>query len=131
MHFKCETGTCNLIGLQCQTLHGKLCESTKFCYCSIQMRFSWVPGTPQEPRCGFSQRVVSALKSAKEPFESFDILKDEGLRQGLNNMFDWPTFPQLYVNGELLGGCDIITELAASGSLQETIEEMKNRMLTT
>ena len=86
-------------------------------------------GTPQEPRCGFSQRVVAALKATKEPFQSFDILTDEGVRQGLKEMFDWPTFPQLYVSGELLGGCDIITEMASSGDLQETIEEMKNRMV--
>ena len=92
---------------------------------------AFVAGTPQEPRCGFSQRVVAALKSNKQPFESFDILTDEEVRQGLKQMFDWPTFPQLYVRGELLGGCDIITELANSGDLQETIQEMKDRMLTT
>ena len=86
-------------------------------------------GTPEEPRCGFSQKVVTALKAAKEPFKSFDILHDEAVRQTLKEMFDWPTFPQLYVNGELLGGCDIITELAKGGDLQETIEEMKNRMM--
>lgn len=85
-------------------------------------------GSPEEPRCGFSQRVVAALKATQEPFESFDILSDDDVRQGLKRMFDWPTFPQLYVNGELLGGCDIITEMANSGDLQETIEEMKNRM---
>ena len=85
-------------------------------------------GSPEEPRCGFSERVVAALSATQEPFESFDILSDDDVRQGLKKMFDWPTFPQLYVNGELLGGCDIITEMANSGDLQETIEEMKNRM---
>ena len=85
-------------------------------------------GSPEEPRCGFSQRVVAALKATQEPFESFDILSDDGVRQGLKKMFDWPTFPQVYVNGELLGGCDIITEMANSGDLQDTIEEMNNRM---
>ncbi|DBB01219.1 hypothetical protein WJX77_007450 [Trebouxia sp. C0004] len=89
----------------------------------------FMKGTPEEPRCGFSQRVVATLKATQEPFETFDILSDEDVRQGLKKMFDWPTFPQLYVSGELLGGCDIITEMASSGDLQETIEEMKNRML--
>ena len=86
-------------------------------------------GTPEEPRCGFSHRVVTALKATQEPFNTFDILSDEDVRQGLKKMFDWPTFPQLYVSGELLGGCDIITEMASHGDLQETIEEMKNRMV--
>jgi len=86
-------------------------------------------GNPEEPRCGFSQRVVAALKATQEPFNTFDILSDEDVRQGLKKMFEWPTFPQLYVSGELVGGCDIITEMASSGDLQETIEEMKNRML--
>lgn len=89
----------------------------------------FMKGTPAEPRCGFSQKVVAALNATKEPFESFDILSDEEVRQGLKIMFDWPTFPQLYVSGELLGGCDIITEMASSGHLQETIEEMRDRML--
>lgn len=71
---------------------------------------------------------MAALKAVQEPFETFDILGDDDVRQGLKKMSDWPTFPQLYVNGELLGGCDIVTELANSGDLHETIEEMQNRM---
>lgn len=94
----------------------------------VAQKLDEITGTPEEPRCGFSRRVVTALKATKEPFNSFDILTDEAVRQTLKEMFDWPTFPQLYVNGELLGGCDIITELANGGDLQETIEEMKNRM---
>ncbi len=72
---------------------------------------------------------MTALKATQEPFNTFDILSDEDVRQGLKKMLDWPTFPQLYISGELLGGCDIITEMASNGDLQETIEEMKNRML--
>lgn len=87
-------------------------------------------GTPEAPRCGFSQRSVAALQDSKEPFKSFDILTDEAVRQGLKKMFDWPTFPQLYVNGELLGGCDIITDLAGSHELQDTIQEMRERMVS-
>lgn len=90
----------------------------------------FMKGTPEAPRCGFSQRSVAALQDSKEPFKSFDILTDEDVRQGLKKMFDWPTFPQLYVNGELLGGCDIITDLASSHELQETIQEMRERMVS-
>ena len=87
-------------------------------------------GTRDAPRCGFSQRTVTALQGTKEAFQTFDILEDDEVRQGLKKMFDWPTFPQLYINGELLGGCDIITELASSHDLQDTIHEMKNRMIS-
>lgn len=72
--------------------------------------------------------MVAAIKATQEPFETFDILSDEEVRQGLKKMFDWPTFPQLYVSGELLGGCDIITEMASTGELQETIQEMRHRI---
>lgn len=71
---------------------------------------------------------MAAIKATQEPFETFDILSDEEVRQGLKKMFDWPTFPQLYVSGELLGGCDIITEMASTGELQETIQEMRYRI---
>ena len=64
-------------------------------------------GTPAQPRCGFSQKVVGMLQSIQEPFESFDILTDEEVRQGIKQLKQWPTFPQLYVRGELIGGCDI------------------------
>ena len=65
------------------------------------------------------------LQSIQEPFESFDILTDEEVRQGINKLKQWPTFPQLYVRGELIGGCDILTELAAKDELKQTIQEIK------
>ena len=73
-------------------------------------------GNPDAPRCGFSQKVVSALRSIDVPFVSHDILKDEELRQGLKEYSQWPTYPQLYVKGELLGGCDVILELQQDGN---------------
>jgi Grx4 family monothiol glutaredoxin len=78
-------------------------------------------GTKAEPRCGFSRRVVAALAETGADFETFDILEDEEVRQGLKEYSDWPTYPQLYVKGELVGGCDIILEMAADGSLKETL----------
>ncbi|BDA45546.1 probable Glutaredoxin-3 [Coccomyxa sp. Obi] len=87
----------------------------------------FMKGTPDVPRCGFSRKVVDALRSEGEEFGSFDILTDEAVRQGIKKISDWPTFPQLYVRGELLGGCDIVMEMKQSGELKETIEEMKAR----
>lgn len=72
-------------------------------------------GNPEAPRCGFSQKVVSALQSINVPFKSFDILSDEEVRQGLKEYSQWPTYPQLYVKGELLGGCDVILEMQQEG----------------
>ena len=75
-------------------------------------------GTPDAPRCGFSAKVVAALRSVGAEFSSFDILQDEAVRQGLKKYSNWPTFPQLYANAELLGGCDIILEMQQSGQQQ-------------
>jgi Grx4 family monothiol glutaredoxin len=85
-------------------------------------------GTPDAPRCGFSRKVVDALRAAGEEFGSFDILSDEAVRQGLKELSQWPTYPQLYVKGELLGGCDIVLEMHEAGELKETIDEMRARM---
>lgn len=74
-------------------------------------------GSPEAPQCGFSRKVVDALRRLDAPFGSFDILSDEALRQALKEFSDWPTFPQLYVAGELLGGCDVVLELEQNGAL--------------
>ncbi|KAM9783064.1 glutaredoxin 3 [Neosynchiropus ocellatus] len=80
----------------------------------------FMKGSAQEPRCGFSKQIVALLKDNSIQFSSFDILSDEEVRQGLKTFSNWPTYPQLYVNGELLGGLDIVKELAESGELQNT-----------
>ncbi len=82
----------------------------------------FMKGTPDEPRCGFSNKVVSALKEEGVEFSSFDILTDEEVRQGLKIYSNWPTYPQLYHKGELLGGCDIVLEMKESGELRSTLE---------
>ena len=81
----------------------------------------FMKGNPEEPRCGFSRKVVAALEETGAPFGHFDILSDDDVRQGLKKFSDWPTYPQLYVNGELLGGCDIILEMAQEGELAEAL----------
>ncbi|KAL0363368.1 UNVERIFIED_CONTAM: Monothiol glutaredoxin-S17 [Sesamum calycinum] len=80
-------------------------------------------GTPDAPRCGFSSKVVNALKEEGLEFGSFDILTDEEVRQGLKTFSNWPTFPQLYYKGELIGGCDIVLELHNNGKLKVTLSE--------
>ncbi|KAG9441044.1 hypothetical protein H6P81_016898 [Aristolochia fimbriata] len=80
-------------------------------------------GTPDAPRCGFSSKVVDVLRKEGVSFGSFDILSDEEVRQGLKTFSNWPTFPQLYHNGELVGGCDIVLELQSNGELKSTLSE--------
>jgi len=83
----------------------------------------FMKGTPDAPRCGFSSKVVNALKKEGISFGSFDILSDEEVRQGLKTYSNWPTFPQLYYKSELIGGCDIILEMEKSGELKLTLSE--------
>lgn len=71
----------------------------------------FIKGTPDDPICGFSERMVSILRQHKVTFDSFDILKDNEVREGLKRMFDWPTYPQLYVRGELVGGIDVVKQM--------------------
>ena len=75
----------------------------------------FIKGTPDAPRCGFSRKIVELLKASDVPFDHFDILSDEAVRQGLKEFSDWPTFPQLYAKGEFMGGLDIVQEMAESG----------------
>lgn len=78
----------------------------------------FMKGTPDQPMCGFSARAAGTLTSLKVPFASVDILPDPRIRQELSALSNWPTIPQLFVRGELVGGCDIILEMADSGELQ-------------
>ena len=81
----------------------------------------FLKGTPDAPRCGFSRQIVELLTNSDIAFGSFDILQDEQVRQGLKTFSDWPTYPQLYVNGTLVGGLDIVKELANDGPLREQL----------
>ncbi len=79
----------------------------------------FIKGNPKDPCCRFSRKVVDVLNAEGVKFGSFDVLSDDAVRQGLKEFSNWPTFPQLYVRGELLGGCDIVTEMHESGELKE------------
>jgi monothiol glutaredoxin len=81
----------------------------------------FMKGTPEAPGCGFSARTVAALQSLDTPFAAVDILPDPRIRQELSAISNWPTIPQLFVNGELVGGCDIVTEMYESGELAQAL----------
>lgn len=83
----------------------------------------FMKGTPQFPMCGFSARAVQALKGAGAQFASVNVLEDPEVRANLPRYSNWPTFPQLFINGELIGGCDITLELAESGELARMVKE--------
>lgn len=81
----------------------------------------YMKGTPDFPQCGFSARVVAALRALETKFAYVNIFEDPDVREGLKTYSNWPTFPQLYVNGELIGGCDIAVEMYESGELAEVL----------
>jgi monothiol glutaredoxin len=81
----------------------------------------FMKGTPDAPRCGFSARTVAALEALGKPFAAVDILPDPRIRQELSAISNWPTIPQLFVRGELIGGCDIVTEMYETGELAEVL----------
>ncbi|XP_055962670.1 glutaredoxin-3 [Sorex fumeus] len=95
-----------------EDLNVRLKKLTHAAPCMLFMK-----GTPQEPRCGFSRQMVEILNRHNVQFSSFDIFSDEEVRQGLKAYSNWPTYPQLYVSGELIGGLDIVKELEASAEL--------------
>jgi Grx4 family monothiol glutaredoxin len=98
------------------SLHDRL---TKLVNRSPTMLF--MKGLPSAPKCGFSRRIVEILDETGAAYDAFNILDDEEVRQGLKEFSDWPTYPQLYHNGELLGGLDIVEELKESGELGQML----------
>jgi monothiol glutaredoxin len=85
----------------------------------------YMKGTPDFPQCGFSGQTVAALNAIGQPYAFFNIFEDEEIRQGLKTYSNWPTFPQLYVKGELIGGSDIVVEMYQSGELKKLLESVK------
>jgi len=83
----------------------------------------YMKGTPMFPQCGFSARVVQILSHIGVPFGSANVLEEQELREGIKEFSQWPTVPQLYVKGEFVGGCDIVTEMFQSGELETLMAE--------
>ncbi|HSH06792.1 MAG TPA: Grx4 family monothiol glutaredoxin [Burkholderiales bacterium] len=87
----------------------------------------YMKGTPQFPMCGFSATAVQVLRAAgAEQFHSVNVLEDPEIREGIKQYANWPTIPQLYVNGEFVGGCDILREMFQSGELQQVLGGARN-----
>ena len=83
----------------------------------------FMKGTPDFPQCGFSAQTVAALRACHADFHSVNIFEDPELREALKTYSNWPTYPQLYVRGELLGGCDIVLQMYRSGELKPVLKE--------
>lgn len=87
----------------------------------------YMKGTPDFPQCGFSGRSVQILNACGATFSSVDVLSDPEIREGIKSYSNWPTVPQLYINGEFVGGCDIMTELFKKGELQKLVVDAIKR----
>jgi len=85
----------------------------------------FMKGTPDFPQCGFSQRVAAIIASYDIPFAAVNVLLSEEVRQGIKDYSDWPTIPQLYIKGEFIGGCDIVSEMQENGELSELLVPLK------
>ena len=83
----------------------------------------FMKGTKSMPQCGFSSRVAGVLNYMGVDYQDVNVLADDAVRQGIKDYSDWPTIPQLYVNGEFVGGCDIITEMTLSGELDKLFDD--------
>jgi monothiol glutaredoxin len=84
--------------------------------------FLFIKGTPRQPMCGFSANTLAVMDALGVSYETFDVLSDEGVRSGVKEYSRWPTFPQVYVRGEFIGGNDIVTEMFHSGELAKILE---------
>ena len=85
----------------------------------------FMKGTPDFPQCGFSQRVSAILTAHEVPYAAVNVLLSDEIRQGIKDYSDWPTIPQLYVKGEFIGGCDIVSEMQENGELGEMLAPLK------
>ena len=100
-------------------------NTTKFIQHLIQSNkvMLFMKGNKSFPQCGFSASVVEVLKKHGVPFNTFNVLSDMNVREGLKEYSQWPTIPQLYVDGEFVGGCDIVREMDASGELADVLQK--------
>ena len=85
----------------------------------------YVKGTKQMPQCGFSKTVIDVFEDLGVPFETRNVLEDPEIREGVKQFTQWPTIPQIFINGEFVGGCDIIRDLYESGELQKMVTTAK------
>lgn len=113
--------------MKCKNLVGQVEESKEILEERLKTLINkgkvmiFMKGDRNTPRCGFSKQLIALMNDTKVAYETFDILTDEAVRQGLKTFSDWPTYPQVYVSGELIGGLDIIKELLQNGELLTTL----------
>ena len=88
----------------------------------------YMKGSPDFPQCGFSAQTVAALKQVDAHFSYVNIFEDPDVREGLKVYSNWPTFPQLYIKGELIGGCDIVIEMYKNGELKQMVDEVQSKV---
>jgi len=81
----------------------------------------FMKGTPDQPMCGFSARSAEILKNYGQPLKAYNVLANEEIRQGIKEFTNWPTIPQIFINGEFIGGCDIVTEMHQNGDLKKML----------
>ena len=112
------------------TLPRPLCLAHPFpsCACAHRTAFPrrvmlFMKGNKLFPQCGFSNTAVQILNSITQDFETFDVLADNDIREGIKQYSNWPTIPQCYIEGEFIGGCDLMIEMYQSGELQEMVEK--------
>lgn len=86
----------------------------------------FMKGTPQAPQCGFSARVIQCLQGVGASVVGVDVLSDPAIRQGIKDFTNWPTIPQVFIKGEFIGGCDIVTEMYQNGELAAAVKEVLN-----
>lgn len=112
-----------------QLIRGEFMETVEVIKEQIEQNpiLLYMKGTPQFPQCGFSARTVEAMMQVGEPFAYVNILENPEIRAELPKYANWPTFPQLWVGGELIGGCDIVVEMAQKGELTEVIKEVADK----
>lgn len=83
----------------------------------------YIKGTKEEPQCGFSHAVIQIFQKLNVPFETVDVISDPEIREGVKQFTNWPTIPQVFINGEFIGGCDIVKELYAKGELEPMVKK--------
>ncbi|EFN75709.1 glutaredoxin-related protein 5, mitochondrial [Harpegnathos saltator] len=110
---------CSLIVRSFSTKHDEISNLVKKNKVVVFMK-----GVPDQPRCGFSNAVVQILQMHGVTYDAHDVLKDENLRQGIKDFSNWPTIPQVFINGDFVGGCDILLEMHRSGELAEELKKI-------
>src|SRR5437773_177334 len=89
--------------------------------------FIYMKGNPTFPQCGFSAAVIEVFNNLKVPYQTFDVLSDPEIRDGIKSFSNWPTIPQIYIDGKFVGGCDIVREMYSNGELKSLVQGIEQK----